>query len=139
MSELLKASKMTEQLLIKLTSLGFEIQNTSYEHLIENDALNYLKSIDLPDNEASDIIKYFPHFFVMHKTINAAKGSFFVVLKTRGEDIPQKAKRVYHRYFPPRILVVSKDDSEQYYAGWLHIPGDRMPLGTFIKRDVGIG
>ena len=121
-----------------LTDLGFEVQVTSYERLIENPELRELGSLTLPENDAASILRYFPSLFVMHRSASPLFGALFVVLREEGRPIPEVAQKVYREYFPDRILVVSKDSNNNYHAEWFHEPGKTRPLTTLLKRELDL-
>jgi len=120
-----------------LIGLGFEIQNTSFHHLTKDGEINYLRSLDLPDNEAASIMKYFPDLFVMHREIDPKDGTLFVVLTEIDKNIPEKVQKIYRKFFPRKIMVVS-GSKDNLYARWFHGSGKKEPLVSFIRKEVGV-
>lgn len=128
---------MLNQVVDIFVGLGFEIQNTSFNHLTKDGEISYLRSIDLPDNEAASIIKYFPDLFVMHREINHKDGTLFVVLTDRDRSIPEKVQTIYKHFFPRKLMVVSRS-KDNLYARWFHGSGKPEPLLLFIRKEVGV-
>jgi len=122
-----------DTLISVLNSLGFEVQKTSYEYLTSKEPLDYLHSIKLPENDALNILRYFPDYFVMHRQLRPLLGAFFIV-EDKGLPLPPKAQEMYRKYFPNKIALVSKGKSNHYFAKWLHSTTNPELLELFVQR-----
>lgn len=120
-----------------LNGLNFEVQKTSYDYLTSKEPLDYLHSIRLPENDALNILRYFPDYFVMHKQLRPLSGAFFIV-EDKGLPLPPKAQEIYRKYFPNKIALVSKGKSNQYYAKWLHSTRNPELFELFVQRLKGL-
>lgn len=129
---------MIDRLRAVLARLGFQVQDTSFKRLVQNPELAYLESASLPENEAYQIVKFFPHFFVMHTTARPGDGTFFVVPIEEGSPISPKARKIYSDYFPRRIMVVSENNAGELWAEWFHDPGKGKELEAFVKAELHI-
>lgn len=116
-----------------LNGLNFEVQKTSYDYLTSKEPLDYLHGTKLPENDALNILRYFPDYFVMHKQFRPLVGAFFIV-EDKGLPLPPKAQEMYRKYFPNRVALVSKGKSNQYHAKWLHSTSNPEPLELFVQR-----
>lgn len=102
-----------------LRAKGFDLQDTSYQALIQRDDLTRLRDIkDIPACESSKILTSFPKYLAVHPKITPEKGVFFVILSESGPQVSAETKAIYEKYFPERVVLCAKSNGPEPVARW---------------------
>jgi len=125
---------MLTEILGIFMKLRFEVQRTSFEYLVQNTELSHLGTIKLPVNDASKILRYFPHLFVIHKDIAPKNGAFFAVILKDNKPIPPDLLKIYKTYFPNKIMII-QPLANQISAKWLYDDKAPMMIDKFLKKE----
>lgn len=127
---------MKENVRNVLVKHGFEIQDTSFFHQLENPNLNQLKLIELGKNPATEILFYYPDFFVFHRTLEPSLACWFILMSEQPLTIIDKEYKVLMTYFPPAIINVFNDKHGELFAKWLHSGDEPQHIDAFIENKL---
>ena len=114
---------------------NFEVQKTSFADMLESSQLSPLKGKVLPVNDASKLLQYFPHLFMVHRTLEPKKAALFIVVTD--SELSADQMKIYKNYYPNELAVVTLDSKKNIYCRWFH-DKTAKPLRVFLKDSLGI-
>jgi hypothetical protein len=125
---------LSQRTLKALQGLNFDVQPTSFSDITSRGEMARLRECHtLPDGDAGQILRCFPHFFVIHHAAAPERGTFFVTLAGSTLDLPKETKDIYQRYFPKDLLIVGQSSKRHLVAKWLYSTNKPQPLSEVIR------
>jgi len=117
-----------------LKSLGFAVQPTSFSHITSAGEMARIREHDrLPDCESARILRYFPDFFVVHRSAPPQRGVFFAAVARDHMCVTGEAGAIYRRYFPADLLIVGQNPDHELIAAWVDSGSEPETLETVIR------
>jgi hypothetical protein len=119
-----------------LKTHGFVVHLTSFDELTTGGGLHHLKQTEpLPACETARLLRSFPDYLAVHRTMAPDKGVIFVVVADERLEVTAEADGVYRAYFPDRMLLVAPTH-EELMGRWYHSAGPAEALPELLKRYV---
>lgn len=129
----LNMGDLPQRTLEALQKLDFEVQPTSFSDITAGGEMVRIREYrTLPDGDSGRILRYFPHFFVVHHSAVPERGTFFVTLAGNNMTLTKEAQDIYQRYFPKDLLIVGQSPEHNLIAMWMGYSNKPQPLDKVI-------
>ena len=126
---------LPQRTLKALQELDFEVQPTSFSDITSREEMARLREYrTLPAGDSGQILRCFPHFFVIHHSAAPEQGTFFVTLAGSTLTLPKETQDIYQQYFPKDLLIVGQSPKHHLVAKWLGSTDKPQPLGEVIRN-----
>jgi hypothetical protein len=122
-----------------LQIMGFEVQPTDFHNLITDETLKRKLQAEFKDTDIGRILRFFPDYFVVHKTVAPNSGTFFAVILVDKQDISNDAASVYRTYFPERTVLLHINSSKrEIKAKWIGDSKAPLVFSQFLTNEIGL-
>ncbi len=134
---------MLETLIEYLQSLGFMVQATSFEDIIEDELFKETVLTTHQYTKMAKLLIAFPTLFIIHKEIQPQKCAIMMKVINDHEKLRKAHIEIYKVYYPPQTAIVCLGPTiETCTAGWVRkcltdvgIDKSKMiRLTTFLNR-----